>query len=179
VAPVEMSEAEVLRYSRQILLRQVGGEGQARLLATRVHRQGVGQAVATAFDYLVAGGVQGNCSLAEGPGLSSGRADIGPALLSDTPRTAWRGDRPWVLLGSSEGEPRVIGLGAEGCPSCFLELADRLGSASEGPLATLHGALGALVFQRCVLDPGIALISLGVASSGAFAALPGRPCTHR
>src|SRR5262249_48767329 len=53
-----LTEAQVVRYSRQILLAPVGGVGQERLLAAGVHVQGHGQALATAAAYLAAGGTR-------------------------------------------------------------------------------------------------------------------------
>ncbi|MDQ3266676.1 MAG: ThiF family adenylyltransferase [Myxococcota bacterium] len=51
-----LEEAQILRYSRQILLRPVGGAGQERLLDVRVGWDGQGAAAAVAAAYLAAGG---------------------------------------------------------------------------------------------------------------------------
>lgn len=52
-----LSETQIERYSRQIILPQVGGRGQARLLSATVTICGSGELAATAGVYLAAAGV--------------------------------------------------------------------------------------------------------------------------
>jgi len=52
-----LRDDQIHRYSRQLLLREVGGVGQARLLAARVRILGVGRAADEAATYLAAAGV--------------------------------------------------------------------------------------------------------------------------
>jgi hypothetical protein len=54
---MSLTEAQVVRYSRQILLAQVGGKGQERLLASGVELVGHGAAQSTAAAYLAASGI--------------------------------------------------------------------------------------------------------------------------
>lgn len=52
-----LSEEQVARYARQILLPQVGGKGQERLLAAVVRLHGTGVAAQEAATYLAAAGL--------------------------------------------------------------------------------------------------------------------------
>ncbi len=54
---MSLTEAQVIRYSRQILLAQVGGRGQEKLLASGAQLVGQGSAQVTAAAYLAAGGI--------------------------------------------------------------------------------------------------------------------------
>jgi molybdopterin/thiamine biosynthesis adenylyltransferase len=54
---MDLSDAQIERYSRQILLREVGGEGQERILAARVLVAGGGLLSAITARYLAAAGV--------------------------------------------------------------------------------------------------------------------------
>ena len=52
-----LGDAQIERYSRQIILPQVGGRGQEKILQSRVYVDGDGLLAATALLYLVAAGV--------------------------------------------------------------------------------------------------------------------------
>lgn len=52
-----LEDAQIERYSRQIILPQVGGRGQEKILRSRVYVDGDGLLAATALLYLVAAGV--------------------------------------------------------------------------------------------------------------------------
>jgi|GEM_PF-950366 len=52
-----LREDQIQRYARQILLREVGGGGQTRLLASRTRVVGTGRAAEEAATYLAAAGV--------------------------------------------------------------------------------------------------------------------------
>ncbi len=52
-----LSDAQVERYSRQIVLPEVGGRGQERILASSVSIHGEGDAARTCASYLAAAGV--------------------------------------------------------------------------------------------------------------------------
>jgi len=64
---MDLTDPQIERYSRQILLREVGGEGQARILAARVLVAGEGLVLPVAALYLAAAGV-GTIGLACGTG---------------------------------------------------------------------------------------------------------------
>jgi adenylyltransferase/sulfurtransferase len=54
---VKLSDAQIELYSRQIILRELGGRGQARLLAGRVLLAGEGFAARAALSYLAGAGI--------------------------------------------------------------------------------------------------------------------------
>src|SRR5262245_10286199 len=61
-----LTDAQVERYSRQVILPEVGGRGQARLLGARVALAGDGPAAGTAATLLGRAGV-GTLALIDGP----------------------------------------------------------------------------------------------------------------
>ena len=54
---MSLTDAQIARYERQILLPEVGGRGQECLLRSHVHVQGSGAAADEVATYLAAGGV--------------------------------------------------------------------------------------------------------------------------
>jgi len=65
VDSMPLTEQQIERYSRQIILQQVGGEGQQRLLSSRVLIAGAGGLGSPAAMYLAAAGV-GTIGIADG-----------------------------------------------------------------------------------------------------------------
>lgn len=61
-----LSDADIERYARQIVIPGVGASGQAKLCASHVHVIGDPRAVAEAIAYLRAGGVHADASLPAG-----------------------------------------------------------------------------------------------------------------
>ena len=126
---------EIVRFSRQILLPQVGGRGQERLLAARFGVEGRGAALEAARDYLEAGG----CVFS--PSGEGG-------LLGD-PSCRKRG-RPQIVLGGHRQAGVVLWLDASGCRACFEATRETLGPLEDDASSVSHGALAALIFQRVV-----------------------------
>ena len=54
---MELSESQIERYSRQIILKEIGGEGQKKLLSTRVLILGAGGLGSPSAYYLAAAGI--------------------------------------------------------------------------------------------------------------------------
>ncbi|WP_224370027.1 HesA/MoeB/ThiF family protein [Hyalangium versicolor] len=188
-----LSEAQIQRYSRQILLKDVGGRGQEALLKGGAKLEGDGPAVLTAAAYLAGGGtsVMGSeeplCPASAGFLIASedvGRPvaevlarvlpDVNPdaaisregGRIAELP-AAWNGAAPWVALGGDGTRGAVVFRGPQGCVWCFGETVRNLGTPPMGVLGVALGALGALVFQRLQLGMGPEL-------GGRWLAGPGR-----
>lgn len=197
-----LGEEQILRYSRQILLREVGGRGQERLLAGGVRLRASGVAGLTAAAYLAAGGtsVEAESTLlapgAEGFLVGAdevgapasevlGRAlpevnpDVlpprGEGRLAELPAT-WEGEGPWVALGGDGRRGVVIFRGPGGCARCFEATVAGLEPPPKGALGVGLGALGALILQRLLLGLGPELGGSGWEEPGMLAELPVRQC---
>ncbi|HEX8700423.1 MAG TPA: ThiF family adenylyltransferase [Myxococcaceae bacterium] len=175
-----LREDQILRYSRQILLKDVGGGGQEALLEGGARLDGSGPAALTAAAYLAAGGTP----------VSASETPLGPAAVGflasvddvDQPvaqvlarvlpevnpdavgtgnggriaelPTAWSGQAPWVALAGDGTRGAVVFRGRQGCVWCFGETVRTLGPPPTGVLGVALGSLGALVFQRLRLGMG-------------------------
>jgi hypothetical protein len=196
---MSLSEEEIVRYSRQILLREVGGEGQEKLLATGVKVLGRGTAVSVAMAYLAASGVQVESperSLsapergflgAEGRSLrtglasfaSSGRAPTGRGQLSALPERC-AGLGPWVAIGETHGEAAIAFRAEEGCEACFRATVACWRPPSAGISAGLvAGAVAALAMQRLLLGISPLLGAVRLSADGAVGPLEMDRCEHR
>ncbi|WP_426752473.1 ThiF family adenylyltransferase [Myxococcus sp. Y35] len=201
-----LREDQIVRYSRQILLREVGGRGQEALLSGPARVDGIGVSGLTAAAYLAGGGtpVAGAGSLTLGPwapGFLMGASDVGlpvtealarevPALNPDAAPpgpggglvaelpAAWSGEAPWVALGGDGMRAAVVFRSAEGCVWCFGETVRHLGSPPDGALGVALGALGALVFQRLRLGMGPSLGGRWLVAPGVVEALELRRCSR-
>ncbi|MFP2959890.1 ThiF family adenylyltransferase [Myxococcus sp. 1LA] len=201
-----LREDQIVRYSRQILLREVGGRGQEALLAGTARVDGIGVSGLTAAAYLAGGGtpVTGAGSLTLGPwapgflmspsdvglpltealareasALNPDAASTGPGggLVAELP-AAWSGDAPWVALGGDGMRAAVVFRSAEGCVWCFGETVRHLGSPPDGALGVAVGTLGALVFQRLRLGLGPALGGRWLVPPGIVEELEPRRCSR-
>jgi hypothetical protein len=197
-----LREDQILRYSRQILLREVGGRGQEKLLAGGVRLVGTGPAGLTAAAYVAAGGTAVEAGAeplspgAEGFLVSAGEvgqrasevlgrvlpdvnADAlpprGSGRLAELP-AHWEGEGPWVALGGDGMRGVVVFRGASGCAGCFEATTAPLGAPPSGALGVGLGALGALILQRLLLGMGPTLGGCGWASPGVLTELEVRRC---
>lgn len=186
-----LTEPQIQRYSRQILLRGVGGIGQQRLLAARVALLGEGQALATAAAYLAGGGCQ---LVRDGGGPLGGflaggdPAELNPDAVA-TPGAAsvaiGQGDFAYagpevatVHLSQHRGRGRVLFRGPGACFDCMAEYARAAGPAEPlaGALAVAAGTLGALCAQRLVLGLGPPLGGVWLEEDGTVVPLDHEKC---
>lgn len=124
-----LSEAQIQRFSRQILLREVGGVGQERLLVTPVRVTGQSAAFEVARRTLLAGG--------------SPLSDVALLVIGEKGPHA-----DVVIFGSTV---------AAGCRACLAELTSTP-SPQRPELAVMLGSLAALTAQRLVLGRGEAVV---------------------
>ena len=122
-----MREDEIQRYGRQILLRELGGRGQRKLMDARVEVRGEGAALESAVTYLRAGGTP----VGEG----------GAVLLTTTPVSD---PNAVVLVGDG-----VAWKSAGACQACFEKTAGQVLHTGAAPVLT--GSLAALTVQRLIL----------------------------
>lgn len=175
-----LREDQVFRYSRQILLREVGGSGQERLLREGFRLVGEGAAQQVAAAYLAAAGCAvsaGNRPVRAGEeGFLVAAADVGRPLGATLARAVTALNPDAVVDGEGatsgelgevparfDGEGLRVALGAleEGagvawaapgaCGACFARAVEGLTPGLEGPLAVLAGSVAALVAERLVL----------------------------
>lgn len=176
-----MDEQQIQRYGRQILLREVGGRGQTKLLSRPVRIEGVSEALDVAAAYLAAGGTA--------VGLPPGHVPWGflrGAALADYNPDAVAAEADAFLVMRTAPSPApglqvVVGAASVtwgDCPACVA-----LGAARPDPTAAADpvtlGALTALVVQRLALDLGEPLgrleVAAGVPTDAAAARCPNHP----
>lgn len=175
-----LTEAQVQRYGRQILLREVGGKGQARLLERPVRVEGANPATDVAVAYLAAGGTP-----IDGPAPVDGFF-AGAALGTfnpDAPAT----QAPFASLaaaGTTPSLPVAVIAGGDGlasthggCPACLAATAATLTPQVAPADAVLLGSLAALVLQRLALGlDGAGPVRLIRLSGISPTAAPPTPC---
>jgi hypothetical protein len=146
-----MNEQQIQRYGRQILLREVGGRGQTKLLSRPVRFDVSSPALSVAAAYLAAGGTR----VSQAPGVAFDGFLLGTTVEAFNP-DAGEAAAPWLTVRAEIGEGLQVVVGAElvwgSCPAC-LRLNHHPGAPAEGHDVTLGGLL-ALVIQRLALDLG-------------------------
>ncbi len=196
-----LSEEQVRRYSRQILLSEVGGRGQERLLSSGAELTGAGPALATAAAYLAAAGCSVRCAdralmagergflfTSEDVGrsgadaLRAAAADMNPDAVSGAGAgcvgempASFSGPGPWVAMGGRGDCGELVYRSPSGCAQCFAENLAGL-SSPPAPASALLGALAAAAFQRICLGLSEHLGRLGVDESGTVLELEPRRC---
>jgi adenylyltransferase/sulfurtransferase len=172
-----LTDAQIERYSRQIILPEVGARGQERLLAARVAVTGAGIAAAATVTLLGRAGVGAldvpddmpplpelspDCRIARGP-ASGEAADVAADFSGDPRASAALGGGPQasgrpLVLGALRGaRVTVATLVGRPCIACIAP-ADVPAGADPGPLggpvALALGALAASEVLRLLLLPG-------------------------
>lgn len=160
-----LTEDEIVRFSRQILLRPVGGVGQVRLCDTVVRVEGLPEVAA----WLSAGGtpVQMDATvLSEAEAGFAGRAGEtlrlpvpaydpeGHVLAAPVERSTLARRGPVVIAGSRGGAWELVVGDASSCRACLAEACAGLERADVGDLG-LISAMAALVMQRQLLGIGM------------------------
>ncbi len=197
--PSQLTEAEIQRYSRQILLREVGGAGQERLLASGVRLEGEGAALLTAAAYVGAGGSR--VTATERPvhggemGFIASASDAAKPLDAVVTDAGFRsglgqGTREVVLregevtraedaglihLGGMGDEGRVVFSSDGTCSACVASSLRDIGAVPRG-LEDFVGAVAALVQQRLALGMGMTSGIVTVSPSGLITAGPLQRC---
>jgi hypothetical protein len=146
---VTLAEADVERWSRQILLPEVGGRGQARLLASRVAVTGSGPAAETAAILVERAGpaVVGAGAAAD---LRIALVDDGAPLAGDAPLVAGILSASRLVVATLVGRPCAACLPAGAIPPS--PAPSSLPPALAAPAALLAGALVATEALRVLLD---------------------------
>lgn len=149
-----LTESQIQRYSRQILLREVGGKGQARLLERPVRVEGANAATDVAVAYLAAGGspidgvapedgfLAGASLDAFNPDARSARVPVASLAAAGVTPTL-----PVAVVVGGDGLAWTAG----GCPDCLAATAATLSARVAPADAVLLGSLAALVLQRLAL----------------------------
>jgi len=197
-----LSEQQIHRYSRQILLAEVGGRGQSRLLESGTQVIGDGAAAQDAAVYLAASGVRVVLSGTVQPGeegFLASVADLGRPRAEDLERTLrdfnpdaigpqgngciaalpapFSGDGPWVVIGGRGRRGAILYRSEKGCEGCFRKNLTGLEACPEGVSQVLLGALVALVFQRLRLNISVDVGGIWVAETGRLSAMSLERCS--
>jgi len=146
-----LGERQIERWARQIILPEVGGRGQVRLLATTAAVIGAGGAARFAADLLARAGLRVR---------DGGQADVtldfsgDPAAASARGRRARDARRPFIAVCARPDAADVTTLVGRPCVDCApLAAAAR---ECEAPLALAVGALAAGEALRVILVPAAA-----------------------
>lgn len=163
---MSLTEQEILRYSRHIILPEVGGRGQKRIMAASVLVVGLGAVGSAAALYLAAAGV-GRISLWDPTPLTA--ADLRGAIA-----------HAWDRIGQSRAASARESAAAINPSATVTALAepDRLLDAVGEHQVVLATAGDWESIQSAAVRSGTPVIFAGAsgASGGAMAYRPGEPC---
>jgi proteasome lid subunit RPN8/RPN11 len=202
---VTLRELQIQRYSRGILLREVGGAGQRALLDTGARLTSGGPALLTAAAYLAAGGtpIQGppgplqawdagflvRASEVGRPAEASVRSALlalnadsvaSPAHFGTLAALPLSGaaSLPLVAVGRRAGRWVLWAASPDACAPCLEAALRGAEPPGGGPEAIHAGALAAMLFQRLVLGLAPPLAGLRVGGDGETETLEPPVCVH-
>lgn len=139
-----LREDQIVRYGRQILLREVGGRGQERILAAPVRVIGSGPAIDDAIAWLASGGTP-----VEGTASSGFLVSVSPPSTPSLVELVARGEEARAALKNLVVVGKGVAFRTESaCDSCWRDL---LSNLEPGPQPAPAGALAALTAQRIAL----------------------------
>lgn len=163
-----LSDAQIERYSRQIVLPEIGGRGQERLLGAVVAVAGAGALAAIAGRYLAGAGIGtlrfedaalGDAARRLNPEVAAGTggvdatttvvaaADLAPAALDAYARRARRLGVPLIAAGRLPGGGWLhVPVADADCAGCAVRAAAACGPQRAAlPVAVATGVLGSLL----------------------------------
>lgn len=155
-----LREDQILRYSRQILLREVGGRGQQKLLDAPVTLDGASDVLDVAAAYLAASGTplidrQPHGGFLQNRSLES----FAPDAVVVAPPKGWLGSiSAAASIDSARFRVGVSSRGLVGVPAGMPWPVDPEGQGSSDSVTL--GALAALVVQRFVLGLETSIVKI-------------------
>lgn len=177
-----LSEPQIQRYARQLLLREVGERGQEALGAVRVSLGWRGEAASAAAAYLRSGGT-------EVATLDDRETVWAPTLplLGSGPRRALvvtaapaLPGREGVVVGLRAGAHVLWSFGEDGCAACLRHVLRGLAPPDERGVSALQvGSLVALLVQRRALGLAVVMEGVEVSPQGVLSTLEVPRCAHR
>jgi len=178
-----LTEPQIQRYARQVLLRDVGERGQEALGAVEVELQLDGAVAAAAATYLRAGGTPVRSTFAaDGPWASTAPLLSGssaPGRLSVLAAPAIP-ERAGIVLGSSAGNHLLWSIAGDGCRACLRRRVAALQPPQVPAAASVQlGSVLALLVQRRALRLSAPLEGVELSRSGVLGTLIADHCTHR
>lgn len=169
---MSLSEHQIARYSRQILLKDVGGKGQRALAQATVALVGDGRALEIAGAYLAAGGTPvvgrpGPMPFTPASGPTAGELVASPARPSRLPA---------VVIGDGV----VLSASSDACLACVQATAATFAAPPKTTQAASLGAHAALAWQHLSLRLVPGLVVRGHAPAGGSTSIAPTPCEkHR
>lgn len=177
-----LTEPQIQRYARQLLLRDLGEKGQESLGAVRVHLALGGSLAGAAAAYLRAGGTEVERGSTSAGAWASTPPLLGapPARCLDVLAAPAAPERSGVVVGVAAGTHVVWSIAEEGCNDCLgLAIRDLAPPEIQGPGAIQLGTLLAFLVQRRALGLASPLEGIRMSREGVLSTLPAPQCVHR